>query len=192
MIHGSKTSKEELSCLQFCIYSYEILWHVIGTTLWHNTKFLNCSDKFVVRSELDSQLILPPWIKLILFNKAGPSAYNPGPFTAAHLDNITQDCSNSSAPTTEIPQSCSKPSVCQDTDTSPIFHLWPSKFLTNERRRYICNAFSHWLRTCSTTEGKQTLIWPSSDTCPIKWYINIISNEINKLTWSYMIIPHDF
>ena len=33
-------------------------------------------------------------------------------------------------------------------ESGPVFYLWPSKFLANERRRYISNVFCHWLKPC--------------------------------------------
>ena len=33
-------------------------------------------------------------------------------------------------------------------------YLWLSTVSANERRRYICNVFSQWLRLCSGTDGK--------------------------------------
>ena len=40
----------------------------------------------------------------------------------------------------------------------PVFFLWMSKFLANERRRYIYKVFSHWSRTCSPTVRKRIQI----------------------------------
>ena len=40
----------------------------------------------------------------------------------------------------------------------PLFNLWLSKGSANERRRYTCNVFSHWLRPCSTRDGKGTIL----------------------------------
>ena len=40
------------------------------------------------------------------------------------------------------------------------YYLWLNKVSANERRHYICNAFSHWLRPGSVIERKQALtIW---------------------------------
>ena len=41
--------------------------------------------------------------------------------------------------------------------SGPIFYLWLSKVLANERRRYLCNVFSHWLRPCSAIDRKQNM-----------------------------------
>ena len=41
----------------------------------------------------------------------------------------------------------------------PVFCLCPSKILGNERRCYISNIFSHWLRPCLGIVWKQDLIW---------------------------------
>ena len=45
--------------------------------------------------------------------------------------------------------------VCLFIFLSPlsIFSLWPSKVLANQRRHYICNIFSHWLRNWSYHES---------------------------------------
>ena len=32
------------------------------------------------------------------------------------------------------------------------FYFWQSKILASERRRYVCNVFSHWLRSCSAVD----------------------------------------
>ena len=42
-------------------------------------------------------------------------------------------------------------------DSGPIFYLWLSKVLANERRCYKCNIFSHWLRPCSAIYREQAL-----------------------------------
>ena len=39
----------------------------------------------------------------------------------------------------------------------PFSYLWLSKVLANERRRYICNVFSHWPRPCSANTKKGPL-----------------------------------
>ena len=41
-----------------------------------------------------------------------------------------------------------------------VFFLRLSKVSANERRRYICNVFSHWLRPGSATERKRTPFLP--------------------------------
>ena len=41
-----------------------------------------------------------------------------------------------------------------DTFSGPFSYLWPSKISANERRRYICNVFYHWLRPCSAIDLK--------------------------------------
>ena len=42
-------------------------------------------------------------------------------------------------------------------ESSPrhIFYLWLIKVWANERRCYICNIFSYWLRPCSAIDRKQ-------------------------------------
>ena len=40
----------------------------------------------------------------------------------------------------------------------PFFNLWLSKVSANERRRYRCNVFSHWLRPCSVGDGKVVIL----------------------------------
>ena len=39
--------------------------------------------------------------------------------------------------------------------SGPVFYLWLSKVWAKERRRYICNVFSYWLRPWSAIDRKQ-------------------------------------
>ena len=41
--------------------------------------------------------------------------------------------------------------------TGSFFDLWPSKVSANERRCFICNAFTHWLKPCSAWDNKRVL-----------------------------------
>ena len=75
-------------------------------------------------------------------------------------------CENTNSPITK------KSTACQPLEytTLPItkklsghwplgcsFYLWLSKVSTNERRCYLCNIFSHWLRLCSAIDKIQDL-----------------------------------
>ena len=40
----------------------------------------------------------------------------------------------------------------------PIVYLWLNKVSANERKLFICNVFSHWLRFCSAIDRKQALV----------------------------------
>ena len=42
--------------------------------------------------------------------------------------------------------------------SGPGFYLWLSKVPANERRCYMWNVFSHWLRPCSATDRKQAKV----------------------------------
>ena len=61
---------------------------------------------------------------------------------------IYLSCPNTSRdlPVTGDPRGSCSPREISGT----VFYLWLSKVSANERRRYICNVFSHWLRPCST------------------------------------------
>ena len=50
----------------------------------------------------------------------------------------------------------------------PVFYLWRSKILANERRRYICNVFSHWLRPCSVIDRKHITVMSKW----ARWHLN--------------------
>ena len=65
---------------------------------------------------------------------------------------IYLSCPNTSRdlPVTGDPRgSCSPREI-----SGPVFYLWLNKVSANERRRYIYNVFSHWLRPCSTIYNK--------------------------------------
>ena len=57
--------------------------------------------------------------------------------------------------------------------SGPIFCLWLSKVSANERRRYICNVFSHWQRPCSAIHGK----WPKISNS--KWTSDMSPSQVN-------------
>ena len=40
-----------------------------------------------------------------------------------------------------------------------VFCVRLSKVSANRRKRYMCNAFSHWLKPCSATDRNHTLVW---------------------------------
>ena len=45
-----------------------------------------------------------------------------------------------------------KPSWIFMRQLGPVFYLGLSMVSANERRRYVCSVFSHWLRCCSTID----------------------------------------
>ena len=48
-------------------------------------------------------------------------------YSLRHIDGLVQGCSNSSALAMELPQSCTKPSICTENRTSlwcPLYHQW--------------------------------------------------------------------
>ena len=70
----------------------------------------------------------------------------------------------------------------EDTDrnilrfTEPIFYLWLYKVSAKERRRCICNVFSHWQGPCSAIHNKNKI---TGDAVEIwEWTINLIPRLI--------------
>ena len=59
-----------------------------------------------------------------------------------------------------------------------IFYLWQSTVWANERRRYICNVFSHWLRLCSAIDRK----WAHTYMTSFKMANEILQNLLAKIT----------
>ena len=60
--------------------------------------------------------------------------------------------------------------------SGPIFYLWLSKISANERRRYFCSVFSHWLIPCWASDRKWDPVPKSS------WYVQY------KVRWNKSIL----
>ena len=76
---------------------------------------------------------------------------------------------------------------------SPVFYIWLSKVSAKERRRYICNVFSHWLRPCSVIDRNRTRFYGvAAYVIDTVWQIIPSGNNGLSLTFlhSNAVIPH--
>ena len=72
-----------------------------------------------------------------------------------------------------------------------VFYPWLSEVSANERRRYLCNVFSLWLRPCSATDRKWTLvlhkyktaIWNPQSSLPPQWHQTTASSVYKAHLW---------
>ena len=62
--------------------------------------------------------------------------------------------------------------LCSD----PVFYLWPSKVSANEKRRYICNVLSHWLKPSSAMDRIGVLMFQFSVRCCIDTFNTVKSS----------------
>ena len=62
-----------------------------------------------------------------------------------------------------------------------VFYLWLSKVFAIERRRYVCNVFSHWLTPCTATNRNRAL--DINKKCMVK-IRSIFARKVNNLNRS--------